>query len=69
MPKFLAKLSKFGGQYRLTIPRQLIKEMAWEKVEYMTLGPQIDDAVIIRRFIDSESLKTKDERDRTGSDR
>jgi len=67
MPKHLVKLSKFGSQYRLTIPRLLIKEMAWEKVEYMTLGPQIDDSVIIRRFIDSESLKAKDERDRTGS--
>jgi len=68
MPKYLAKLSKFGGQYRLTLPRLLIEEMAWDDVEYITLGPQIDKSIIIRRFVDAESLGIKSKRDRTGKD-
>ncbi|MBA7495360.1 hypothetical protein ES702_05942 [subsurface metagenome] len=68
MPKYLAKLSKFGGQCRLTLPRLLVEEMAWDDVEYITLGPQIDKSIIIRRFVDAESLGIKREKDRPGSD-
>jgi len=68
MPKYLAKLSKFGGQYRLTLPRLLIEELVWDDVEYITLGPQIDNSIIVRRFIDAESLGVKGKRDRAGKD-
>jgi len=68
MPKHLAKLSKFGGQFRLTIPKLLIQEMGWKDAEYVILQANDVRYITVRRFIDGESLKSKDARDRTGSD-
>ena len=67
MAKYLAKLSKFGGQFRLTLPRDLIAWVAWRDVEYVILDPQDDNSIIIREFIDAESLGVKGKRDSTGA--
>lgn len=68
MPKFLAKLSKFGGQYRVTLPKDLIGWCAWFEVEYVILDPQDDNSIVIKEFIDEESLGVDRKRDRGGSD-
>ena len=68
MAKYLTKISKFGGQYRLTIPRSLIDEYRWHDVEYVILEPVMDKAIRMRRFIDGESLKTEVTRNKAGSD-
>lgn len=68
MPKHLTKISKFGGQHRLTIPRLLIKEMKWQGVVYVFLERQGTDDIIIRRFIDGESLRLSREKDRHRTD-
>ena len=68
MPKYLTKISKFGGQYRLTIPKGMIEEINWQDVEYVILESYMGLAIRVRRFIDAESLGIKSERDRTGSD-
>jgi len=69
MPKHLSKISSFGGQYRLTIPKLLIKEMKWKGVEYVFLERLGKDDIMIRRFIDGESLRTERKKDRDGADR
>jgi len=69
MAKHLTKISKFGGQYRLTIPVLLIDEMKWKDVEYVFLERVNKDDIMIRRFIDGESLRTKRKEHRHGSDR
>lgn len=69
MPKHLVKLSRFGGQYRLTIPKLLINELGWQDVEFVILGRLPAAGIELRRFIDGESLKAKDAGDRPGSDR
>jgi len=68
MPKFLGKLSRFGGQYRLTLPRLLVEQVAWEDVEYVVLRGLIDRSIVIKEFIDGESLGINREKDRAGSD-
>lgn len=68
MPKHIAKLNKFGGQYRLTIPRLLVEECGWHDVEFVILYPLQSGSIEIGRFVDGESLKAKDARDRPGSD-
>lgn len=67
MPKYLAKLSKFGGQYRLTLPKLLIEQMGWGDVEFVILYPLESGSIEIGRFIDEESLGIKSKRDRPGS--
>jgi hypothetical protein len=69
MPKHLTKISKFGGQHRLTIPKLLIEELGWKDVEYVIVEGLCTGVVQIRRFMDGEDLKTKDAGDRPGSDR
>jgi len=68
MPKHLTKISKFGGQYRLTIPKLLIGEMKWGSVVYVFLEPHGKDDIMIRRFIDGESLRTDRKADPDGQD-
>lgn len=68
MPKYLTKISKFGGQYRLTIPKGLIKEMEWQDVEFVLMDNVGQGALRIRRFVDGKDLKAKVTRHQTGSD-
>lgn len=63
MPKHFTKLSKFGGQYRLTIPKALIEEMKWQDVEFVIMELASPKAFYVRRFIDGESLRTELEAD------
>ena len=63
MPKHFTKLSKFGGQYRLTIPKALIIELGWEDVEFVIMEHASPKAFYVRRFIDVESLRTELEAD------
>lgn len=67
MAKFLAKLSEFGGQHRVTLPKGLIDECGWKGVEYVILERIGFDEIRLRRFIDGESLKNDDKADRPGS--
>ena len=64
MPKHLTKLSKFGGQFRITIPRALIVEMGWQDVEFVIMQSASPKAFYVRRFIDGETLRTELETDR-----
>lgn len=59
MPKYLTKLSKFGGQFRLTIPKGLVEEAGWQDVEFVTMETYMGLYIRVRRFIDGESLKTE----------
>lgn len=69
MPKHLTKISKFGGQYRLTIPKGLIQEMDWQDVEFVLMDKVGHGALRIRRFIDGQSLKSKAAGHKAGCDR
>jgi len=64
MPKYFTKLSKSGGQNRLTIPKALIEELSWQDVEFVIMDNIGGGTLRIRRFIDGESLRPKLETDR-----
>ncbi|MBA7495233.1 hypothetical protein ES702_05813 [subsurface metagenome] len=68
MPKFLVKLSKFGGQYRVTLPRSLVDLAEWEDVEFVIMELRFPNEIQMRRFIDAESLGIKGERNSNGED-
>ena len=69
MAKHLTKISKFGGQFRLTIPKGLIEECKWQGVEFMILERMGHDEIKLRRFVDAESLGIERKEHRHGSDR
>lgn len=66
MAKYLTKLSKFGGQFRVTIPKGLIEEADWRDVEFVILEWSGLNSIFIRRFIDAESLKSEAAVPKTG---
>jgi len=68
MPKYLSKISKFGGQYRLTIPKLLVEEIKWQDVDYVIVESCMGLDFRVRRFIDGESLKTDRKADPDGQD-
>lgn len=55
--KYLVKLSKFGGQYRVTLPVRLVEGLKWYDVEFLLLDDRGQETVYMRRFIDGESLE------------
>lgn len=61
MPKYLVKLSHSGGQTRLTIPRQLVDDIDWYDVKYVTVESYMGLALRIRRFdIDTKSKDSRE---------
>ena len=64
MTKYVVKLSKFGGQFRLTLPRLLVEVLDWEDVEFVILEDHSTGVVMVRRFIDGQSLRPQVEADR-----
>lgn len=69
MAKYLTKVSKFRGQYRLTIPKGLIEELKWRGVEFVIMERMGVNVILLGRFIDGESLKSEVTGNKTGSDR
>lgn len=61
MRKYLCKLSRFGGQFRVSIPRSLIKCLGWKKVEYVVLHKYGENSLVVEEFIDREALEGKSE--------
>lgn len=68
MPKFFAKLSRFGGQYRITLPKALVGQARWEDVEFVIMELVFPNEIKMRRFIDAESLGVKSKRNNDGED-
>ena len=67
MPKYICKVSHHMGQFRLTIPKALVASMGWEDVKYMLIKEVSMSAVMMRRFVDGESLKSNHADDPAGS--
>ena len=68
MPKWICKVTKSGGQRRITIPRGLIEFRAWFDARYVMLEDDGENPVTIKEFIHGESLKNDSKRNQTGSD-
>jgi bifunctional DNA-binding transcriptional regulator/antitoxin component of YhaV-PrlF toxin-antitoxin module len=59
MPKYICKVNRFKDQFRVTIPRALVKEMGWEDVQVLILGRNCIDYVLMGRYLGGKSLRTK----------
>ena len=65
MPKWICKVTRSGAQHRLTLPRGLLKDMRWDDVRVVTLQTKGETGILIRRFIDGESLKDEGKGDKS----
>ncbi len=68
MPKHFCKVSHYMGQFRITIPKHLVESMQWGDVAYVIVKEFHADTLLIRRFVDGESLKGDAPKDRPGPD-
>lgn len=68
MPKWIMKLTHSRGQARLTIPKDLIDEMKWEKLQVVQIEKLSPEYIGVRGFDGSEEIKARDQRDQHGVD-
>lgn len=56
MAKHVVKVVKARGEFRVGIPRSVIKAKHWEDVAYVLIEDHWGDKILIRRFINDEAL-------------
>ena len=50
MPIFIQKISSSGGQYRVTLPKDLIKELGFEKTRVVTIESVGKESFLVRAY-------------------
>lgn len=60
MKKAIIKVDRRDVTFRLTIPRRIILYKKWDDVEYVMVEESNPDFIVLRRFVDGEALRTKD---------
>lgn len=60
MSKYVCKVVKTDGNFRINIPKKIIQDKRWGDVLYVTVEDHWYDKIQIRRMLDGESLKSKD---------
>lgn len=68
MAKYFCKVNKAKEQFRVTVPKALIKSLGWGDVEYVILERKPLGQILIRRFIDGKDLKNNRKADPPGPD-
>lgn len=67
MAKWICKVNVSDAwQYRITIPSGVIRSKRWGGMAYVMLEERGGD-IILKRFIDNESLKNDSEVDKDGT--
>jgi len=59
LAKHMVKVCPGGGQFRVTIPKLLLRELNWKDVRHVLLENNQDGTLTVRRFVDGESLENK----------
>jgi len=67
--KHLVKVCWHGRQMRLTIPKIAVRALKWEEARYLLMEETADGTLLVRRFVDGESLESDSKGDIPGSDR
>ena len=62
------RLTKHTGQYRVTIPRELIKSLGYEDVEFVELKDLGCTGILLREYYGKRQGKRDIPKDKYGSD-
>jgi hypothetical protein len=57
MDHWVVKIVKNRGQYRVTIPRTMVKEMSWEDVEYLALNRTGENEIKVEEYGSKEKSR------------
>lgn len=68
MTRWICKLTKSNGQYRLTIPIGLVKEKGLAGVQYIEIDGSKPDVIIIRRLTENGKKAVNGKTDINGED-
>ena len=68
MARWICKVSRSGESIRVTLPKSLVQEAGWRYVNFVRLEITKDLDIIMRGFVDGESIKAEGEADRAGVD-
>ena len=60
MAKHIITVAQSGGAYRIVIPKSVVLAKRWADAKYILLEDHHQDKLVLRRFVDGESLKDKD---------
>lgn len=60
MRKTLARIDPNRQSFQILIPKRVVLYKMWSDVEYVMIEDAGPDKLLIRRFIDGESLETDD---------
>ena len=55
--KYFCKVNYTRGQFRVTVPKAVIKALGWGDVEYVILERKPLGRILMRRFVDGKDLK------------
>lgn len=50
MPIWINKIYKQGGQYRVTLPKNLVKELGFEKARIVEISKTSDGSIKIKEY-------------------
>lgn len=56
MPKYIVKVERHGGQVRLTLPKNMVDKLNFQRVAYAICHVSDGEAIIITPFIDARML-------------
>jgi len=60
MAKYIVKVNKSGNNFRINIPRQIVRLLGWNDTKFVIIDDQDVKTLTIRSLLDAESLESKD---------
>ena len=68
MTRWIRKVNWYKGQFRITIPSELVSALGWGEASYIMLTEESKGSITLRRFIVEETLKSQSKTDRPKAD-
>ena len=60
MARIIVKVSGESSSFRIVIPKELIKEMGWDALDYVVVRKCSNRSLEIRRLFDDEGTERQD---------
>ena len=60
MAKHIIRVGHIDTCFRIVIPRAVISARRWEDVDYLLVDDRDPNKLVLRRFLDGESLRDDD---------
>jgi len=58
MARFIVKVGRNNGIFRIVVPKSIVQLKKWDNVRYVFIDDSIPDQLIIRSFVDEQDIET-----------